>query len=99
MRLGKIKEVVIEILETTPSARNDDMVLYALVCRKFNPQVRYGRFDFVLVNHAELSIPNFESVGRCRRRVQAQRPDLQSSEEVQKIKAERIEEFKAFSKA
>lgn len=100
MRLGKIKEVVLDILETTPAARDDDMVLYALACKKFNPHIDLsGSFSFVLINHECFSIPNYDSVGRCRRKIQAERPDLQSSEEAKRVKAERIAEYREFSRS
>ena len=98
MKLQKVKQVVIEVLEESLMARDDDMVLYALVCKKVNPDVTKVPFSEVLLDHAGYGIPNLESVGRARRKVQEQRKDLQSSCRASQIKAERLEEFVAFSR-
>lgn len=98
MKLQQVKQIVVETLEESLVARDDDMVLYALVCKKVNPDVVKLPFSEVLLDHADYGIPNLESVGRARRKIQEQRQDLQSSQRARQIKAEREEEFVAFSR-
>ena len=94
MKLNSIKPVVLEVMEKNEKARDDDMLLYALVCRKFNADIPNKSFTFALIHHQELGLPNFESVGRCRRKIQNEREDLQSSESAKRAKTEKEKEYK-----
>ncbi len=78
--LQTIENVVLEVLETYPNARKDDYVLMYFVCRKMCKNVTSYSFGSVLLDHKELKVPNWKSIERARRKIQANRPDLVNAE-------------------
>lgn len=77
MKLQTMEKVVLEILEESPQARQDDYILMVKVCEKINPQILNYPFWLVMKNH-HFDLPNWETVTRCRRKIQQKRPDLVS---------------------
>ena len=75
--LIKLETVVTEILEENELARNDDVILYVEVCKRFCPKALNLPFIYAMQNHNEL-LPNMKSVERARRKAQERRPDLES---------------------
>lgn len=73
--LNKIEDVVIKLLENNPETRTDD---YLLINAFFNEIVDTANVSFKTVceQHNKLNLPSFESIRRCRAKVQAKRPDL-----------------------
>lgn len=76
--MGKLKNIepkVTRILETTPAARKSDAVL---IKDYYNEVIDVNTLSFAAVceHHEELGLPSFESIRRCRQKVQAKRPDL-----------------------
>lgn len=78
--LQTLESVVLSILEQSIAARKDDYVLMWLVCEKLKPEIVEKPFADVLYNHKAWGLPNWESVTRCRRKIQAKRPDLTDKE-------------------
>lgn len=76
MKLQTMEKIVLEILEKSPAARTDDYVLMWLVCNKTKPELCEKPFADVLYHHNSLGLPNWETVTRCRRKIQQKRPDL-----------------------
>lgn len=74
--LQTIENVVLEVLEAYPNARKDDYILMYFVCRKMCKNVIPYSFGSVLLDHKELKLPNWKSIERARRKIQANRPDL-----------------------
>lgn len=74
--LQTLESVVLSVLESSIAARKDDYVLMWLVCEKIKPEIVEKPFADVLYNHVAWGLPNWESVTRCRRKIQAKRPDL-----------------------
>lgn len=74
--LQTIENVVLEVLETYPNARKDDYILMYFVCRKMCKNVIPYSFGTVLLDHKEFNLPNWKSIERARRKIQANRPDL-----------------------
>lgn len=89
MDLSKAETIVEEILRRIPSTRDDDYELiaeyFSIVC----PEVLDIPFKYVILGHKDFSIPNFKSIERVRRKVQAKHPELISLKT--KIKREKIE--------
>ena len=83
--LAKMYDVVYDVLTEFPETRDSDYKLFLKVCDKVceNPSVLRLPFDHVLKHRKELGVPNFESVGRARRKVQEEHILLRSSAEVQ----------------
>ena len=75
-RLHIMENVVLEILEQSKAARSDDYVLMWLVCQKIKPEIVEKPFADVMYHHKSLGLPNWETVTRCRRKIQEKRPDL-----------------------
>lgn len=93
-----LAKLVKSILEDDRKARNSDYHLWMRVCEEICPESLYSSFYYVLEHHNELELPNFESVGRARRKVQELYPDLQSDEKVHEERTKKEEEFKDFAR-
>ena len=95
MKFMKLQEFVQPILEADERTRNSDDVLYFQVCTKLlgdNLSLKH-----VLLNRKDLRIPSYESVGRARRKLQEENPELRACERVQELRAEKEAEYKAMA--
>lgn len=84
----KVTDMVLAILERDPQARNSDDYLYHEVCKEVNPEILGASFGRVLTGFKGYGVPAYESVGRARRLIQAQRPDLRANEAVSDFRYE-----------
>jgi hypothetical protein len=103
--LYKITNLVKEILEENIQARNSDTYLYLQVIYKVGllkgiNMNEMSVTDFLL-RRSSLNFPNYETVSRVRRKLQAEHPELTSSKEVkaQKLINERVYRDYAKSKS
>lgn len=103
--LYKITNLVKEILEENIQARNSDTYLYLQVIYKVGllkgiNMNEMSVTDF-LMKRSSLNFPNYETVSRARRKLQAEHPELTSSKEVkaQKLINERVYRDYAKSKS
>lgn len=96
-KLHTMETLVLEILEQSPAARSDDCVLMWLVCDKTKPEIVEKPFADVLYNHKSLGLPNWETVTRCRRKIQEKRPDLVPAETARKRRKEE-EEYREYAR-
>jgi hypothetical protein len=69
--------------------------LYFQVCTKLLGEGL--SLENVLLNRKALNIPSYESVGRARRKLQEDHPDLRARPEVEERRAELAYEFKAMA--
>ena len=92
---GKVKA----ILEKDEEARNDDMTLYLKVCNTRLKSTGAMTFAEVMSQYKYLGLPSFESVGRTRRKLQAQFPELMGSVRVQKLRAAREKAYRKYAKS
>ena len=69
MKLKGLEEIVKSILETRPITRADDFLLYGTVLSRLGIDLNMSMKDF-LRQHKLLQAPSFESVSRCRRKLQ-----------------------------
>ena len=81
--INSTSDLVKEILEEVPDARNSDMLLYYMVCYKKNITTLGEPFGYVIMNLKSLKLPPFESVRRSRQKIQAAYPELAGTEEVE----------------
>lgn len=79
-KLETLEKIVFEVLEEVPEAREDDFVLLLEVCKKKKAPIAGVSFAGAMQYHRQCGIPNWKSVERCRRKIQAQRPDLKTPE-------------------
>lgn len=75
MELVRLASVVKEILETDALAREDDCYLMLKVIERTHPEEVGKTFREVML-HAKSNKINFESIRRCRQKVQEKHPEL-----------------------
>ena len=97
-KLHTMEKLVLRVLESIPAARSDDYVLMWYVCNELKPETSEMPFGYVLCHHKALGLPNWETVTRCRRKIQAKRPDLVSPETARK-RHDEIEVYKEYAKS
>lgn len=94
--MTKIKDTekkVEYILSEIPETRKDDFILIA-VFKDF--YFKGYTMEQCMLNHNELGFPSFETITRCRRKIQAKYPELANSK-VQEMRADREQDFKAYA--
>ena len=91
---GKVRAV----LQENEDARNDDMVLYLALCNLYLKDAGAMPLAQILLNHKELGLPSFESVGRTRRKLQEKCPELLGSVRMQKIRAKGEKAYRRYAK-
>lgn len=95
-KLKKLEDVVRPILENDVRARNDDFYLYNEVIGVVCPILQNALLCDALTLHKQMGLPNYESVTRVRRRLQAKYPWLES-ERMRKRRLKEAEEYKAYA--
>ena len=101
MTMNKLKtttDLVKTILESNKIARNSDMALYIKVVEQLNPSALGKPFWVVLASLDEYGLPSIETVGRCRRKLQAEHPELRASAVVKGFRMVEEEKFRAYAK-
>jgi len=96
--LIKLESIVKPLLEDKPITRNDDGILYAEVIRTYYPEYGNTPLFLALSHHNEFDLPNLESVSRCRRKIQAQCPELES-DRAKSNRAKQAQEYIAYAKS
>lgn len=91
MKIRTLEPIVQEVLEQNESARKDDFILLAEVIEKLGIDTRIS-FRSILLFHNEFQVPSFESITRCRRKLQELHPELKD-EETAMFREEKVEEF------
>lgn len=97
--LRNTTKMVKYVLEKEPRTRNSDNLLWLEVIKLVNQGVLRKPMSEVLQNLNEYGLPSIETVGRCRRKLQAEHPELRANKSVQDCRAEREEEFRELAKA
>ena len=97
MKIKQFEKLVLESLEENETTRKDDFMLYLKVLQKLGVDIyKKSIFHFLLL--AKISkMPPFETISRCRRRLQKKRPELKD-EETAKARMELVEEYKNYNK-
>lgn len=97
--LRNTTKMVKYVLEKDPRTRNSDNLLWLEVIKLVNQGVLRKPMAEVLQNLTEYNLPSIETVGRCRRKIQAEHPELRAKQDVQECRTEREVVFKEWSKA
>ena len=79
---SNLEDLVMRILQTDKDTRNSDNKLYLAVIDNLVLNGSQLPISEVLLNQKRLGIPPFESVSRCRRRLQSTFPNLRGDDEV-----------------
>lgn len=95
--MEKIQDTVKRVLMEHPSTRNSDTDLYIAVCKEVNPTACRLTLVDAFEHRKELGLPNYESVGRARRRLQSKYKELRACTAVEHQRAENYEEMKEWA--
>lgn len=93
----KIESVVKDILTALPATRSDDYLLYKEMCNRVCPQAGALSLSEALLHHKALGMPSWETVSRCRRKIQERSPDLRDPATA-KVRAEEEKEYKEYAR-
>ena len=88
-KIHKLEEYVKPVLETNVVSRGDDFELVLRVYEKllgYSDYIDTMSFRELMHNHIALDLPPFESITRCRRKLQQMYPELRPDEEIQMIR-------------
>lgn len=96
MKIRQLEKFVKEVLIEVPESRDDDYILIAEVCNRIQPAVGHLQFNVCMLGHKEMGLPSFESITRCRRKLQAEYEELHSSKYLQKLRKEQEEEIRKY---
>lgn len=81
--LRKLEKTVREIMVEDPITRGDDDILYVRVLKRAGIEINNITAETYIMNYRRLKLPTIESVGRCRRRVQAKDETLKPTPEIE----------------
>ena len=87
------------VLEKEPRTRNSDNLLWLEVIKLVNQGVLRKPMAEVLQNLNGYGLPSIETVGRCRRKLQAEFPELRADKTVEGFRSELEDAFRELAKA
>ena len=94
MKLRDLEPRVLRVLVDIPETRKDDFLLIKYVLDDVvSTEISFGS---IMLNHKELGIPSFESITRCRRKLQEKNPELVDIPTLA-IREEKFEEYKQYA--
>lgn len=85
MKLGDIKNIVVDCLTNKPKTRNSDRLLYNEVCTELGFDT-HSMTAWEMLHNPDM--PSTESVRRARQKAQVEFPELRATEQVQKKRDE-----------
>ena len=98
MKLKTLEQVVLETLTEQPETQKDDFILILKVYEKLTDKDTMGQsFSVLMTYHNDFGLPPFESVRRCRQKVQAKHPELVDPSTA-KHRHKLIDEYKEYAK-
>ena len=89
---------VLNVLQNKPDTRNSDYLLWIILCKSENPIAMHMPFDYVICHRKELGLPNFGSVGRIRRKIQEEHPELRADTEVKRQRDIKEEQYREYAR-
>lgn len=98
MELRHLKTNVEHILETDEETRGDDFALIVKVYKEMKGTLFTSlKFEALMLGHETFGLPSFESITRCRRKIQAERPELRATREVENIRMDEQKKYLEFA--
>lgn len=101
MQIETTTALVKDILTVNPASRNSDNFLFYLVCKKLlddqGIDVETIGFVKLFLSLPGYGIPQFETVGRVRRKLQQEFPELRCNETVGQARSASQDAFKDFA--
>lgn len=95
MELKTIQQKVEEILKQYPGTRDDDRELIQVYYGKYHNIDYYTPFGAVIKNK---KLPSFESIRRCRQKVQELNEDLRGSKKSEEARLAKQEEYLEYAR-
>lgn len=97
-----IENLVLFLLQESTDARNDVMKLYLMVCKKYyrrNDDIDIGSLSFAVImnSYKELKLPHFETVRRCRAKLQSKHSELAPTEDCARGRRKCEQMYKAYA--
>lgn len=93
-KLNTTHNTVLRILETKPETRSDDWLLILEVWKEYiNTEMSV---ETLFNYHVALGVPSFETIRRCRQKIQANNPHL-VDEKAKTIRREEEKEFRQYA--
>lgn len=96
--LKTLKDMVRQVLIKEPATRNSDDFLYYRICEKINKGCIGLPFCEVIMNRKDYGFPSFESVRRTRQKIQAESPELSSTDDIQAMRSTNEKIFREFAR-
>ena len=96
--LKTIERKVRTILAKNEDTRNDDMVLYLVLCNACLKDAGALPLAEIMTQYKYLGLPSFESVSRTRRKLQARYPELAGSRPVRKKRSAGEHDYRRYAK-
>lgn len=93
---NKLENLVVKILKQDVESRNSDNKLYIAVIDSIVPNGSQMPVADLFLNQKKLGIPPYESVSRCRRRVQSDCPELRGNKEVSNGRRNKERQFRDY---
>lgn len=95
--LRNTTKMVKYVLEKEPRTRNSDNLLWLEVVRLKNQGVLRMPVAVVMENLPTYCLPSIETVGRCRRKLQAEFPELRAERAVEAFRTELEADFREWA--
>lgn len=97
MKLKSIKKLVAETLKANEVTRGNDDILYLEIIKTvMGEDYRLMTIGDFFQNRKLIGVPNFESVRRCRQKVQAENPSVRPNREIAEGRRKSEEEYYDF---
>ena len=96
MKINNLENYVLEILKNDELSRRDDCYLILKVIERLHPYDTGETFKDVMFNAKNKGI-SFESITRCRRKLQKKYPELKD-EKISKLRNKKQKEYIDYSK-
>lgn len=90
MRVSQLEPIVERCLVSDERCRKDDFILYLSVIEQYGLDTTMS-IHSALNNHSLLKLPSFESVSRCRRKIQERDVSLKDDDTAKMRERERQE--------
>ena len=94
-RVKKYEAVVYHILKTYKATRSDDKLLYYWFLREEGFSTKLSIESYLLGSN---NYPNYDSITRCRRKLQETHPSLRPPKNEQKRRDEAEQDFRAYAR-
>ena len=94
-RVKKYEAVVYHILKTYKATRSDDKLLYYWFLREEGFSTKLTIESYLLGSN---NYPNYDSITRCRRKLQETHPSLRPPKNEQKRRDEAEKDFRAYAR-